>query len=145
MAIAASKYVSITSAIGGTGGAAQRDLIGRLFTTNELVPTSDVLEFTTLTDVGEYFGTSSVEYLRAQFYFGWVSKQITSARKISFARWADVATAPQIFGVEATYALATFTGDFGLSRAITVYPRIIAPASPNSALPTSRNSSASAA
>lgn len=98
MAIAFSKYIDITSGVGGGAGVRQRDLILRIYTTNELVATGHVLEFTDLESVGTYFGTTSEEYKRASFYFGWISKNITKANKISFARWADVATKPQIFG-----------------------------------------------
>jgi hypothetical protein len=33
------------------------------------------------TDVGTYFGTTSPEYLRAVFYFGFISKLITAPKK----------------------------------------------------------------
>jgi hypothetical protein len=92
------KYVDITSGVGAGAGVRLRDLIGRLFTTNELVPTKSLVEFTTVEEVGDYFGTSSEEYKRAQFYFSFISKSITRAKRIAFARWADVATAPQVFG-----------------------------------------------
>jgi hypothetical protein len=109
MPISFTKYVDITSGVGGATAVRQRDLIGRIFTTNPLVPTKTVVEFDTLEDVGTYFGTSSNEYLRARFYFGWISKNITRPRKLSFGRWADAATAPQIFGKTASYALGQFT------------------------------------
>lgn len=119
MAIDISRYVQITSGVGAAGGAATRELIGRFITQNPLVPTGTILEFTSADDVGSYFGTTSTEYLRAAFYFGWVSKSIAAAQRISFARWANVATGSQIFGKPATYALATFTaisaGDYTLT------------------------------
>lgn len=106
MAIAFTKYVDITSGVGAGAGVRLRDLIGRLFTTNELVPTKTIVEFTKIEEVGEYFGTSSEEYARAQFYFSFISKSITRAKRIAFARWADTATAPQIFGNKQTFSLA---------------------------------------
>lgn len=119
MAISFKKYVDIVSGVGGNAAARQRDLIGRLFTTNHLVPTGTTIEFDTLSDVLTYFGSISEEYKRAAFYFGWVSKNITTAKKISFARWADVAVAPTIYGVVKTQALASFTsitaGTFSLT------------------------------
>ncbi|OWK36901.1 Phage protein [Fimbriiglobus ruber] len=60
--------------------------------------------------MGTYFGTGSEEYARAEFYFGWVSKNITAPQQISFWFWNDdVATADLIYGASGTYALATFT------------------------------------
>jgi hypothetical protein len=90
MAISFTKYVDITSGVGGGAGVRQRDLIGRIFTTNVALAVDTIVEMTTLADVGTLFGTTSEEYKRASFYFGWVSKNITSPSKISFARWDDV-------------------------------------------------------
>lgn len=109
MAISFQKYVDIVSGVGGATQVALRELIGRIFTVNTLLPTGSYIEFTDLASVGDYFGTTSEEYLRATFYFAWVSKQITNAKKISFARWADEDTAPLIFGASDDYLLADFT------------------------------------
>ena len=98
MAISFDRYVRITSGVGAGAAVRRRELIARFFTTAAIAPTSTVLEFTSVNDVGEYFGTTSPEFLRAQFYFGFVSKNITRPRRISFARWAMAATAPQVFG-----------------------------------------------
>jgi len=108
MAISLKKYINITSGVGGATQVSERELILRLMTTNELVPTGDALEFTSSADVGTYFGTESEEYSRAVFYFGWVSKAITSPRKLSFGRWADADTAPQVFGGSKEFSLADF-------------------------------------
>ncbi len=83
------KYVNITSGVGGGAGVAQRSFAGRLFTTNSLLSTGQVKEFTTLADVGTFFGTTSGEYLRAEFYFGYVSKNITSPQMLSFSMWTN--------------------------------------------------------
>jgi hypothetical protein len=111
--------VNITSGVGAPAVVATRELIGRLFTTNPLLPTESNIEFTTLQQVGAYFGTSSVEYLRAAFYFGFISKNITSPDKISFARWANANTAPEIFGAPLTATLSQFqaisTGAFSIT------------------------------
>lgn len=107
MAISFTRYVDITSGVGGGAGVRQRDLIGRIFSTNELIPTKSLIEFDNADDVLTYFGAGSEEYDRAAFYFGWISKNITKARKLAFARWADVATAPQVFGKPANYSLTT--------------------------------------
>jgi hypothetical protein len=109
MAISFTKYVNIVSGVGGGAGVRQRDLIGRLFSTNNLIPTNTLIEFTTLEDVGTYFGTTSAEYLRASFYFGWVSKNITAAKKISYARWVDANVEPMIFGNIQTQSVSAYT------------------------------------
>lgn len=109
MAISFRKYIDITSGVGGNGAVRLRDLIGRIFTTNPLVPTDVIVEMTTPEDVGNYFGFSSEEYLRAVFYFAWVSKNIKRAKKISFAKWSNVATAPRIYGAKGDQALASWT------------------------------------
>lgn len=109
MAITLTKYVDITSGVGGAPQAAARELIGRLFTDNPLVPTSSIVEMTTLGDVGTYFGTDSQEYKRAVFYFGWVSKLITSPQKISFARWVKADVAPLIYSAVRDYSVDDFS------------------------------------
>lgn len=119
MAISLNRYVDIISAVGAATQVANRDFIGRLFTTNPLLPTASLAEFDTADEVGDYFGTDSDEYARAQFYFDWISKNATAADKISFARWADEDAAPTIYGAVKTQALATYTaisnGSFGLT------------------------------
>ncbi len=108
MAIRFTKYVDITSGVGAAAGVRRRDLIGRFFTTNALLPPKAVVEFDNADDVGRYFGTASEEYARASFYFSWISKNITRAQKISYARWVDAATAPMIFGGTITTPLSQF-------------------------------------
>lgn len=110
MPIGFSQYIQITSGVGGQSVVPQRDLITRIFTTNPLVPTGGYKEFSSASDVGDYFGNDSEEYLRAAFYFAWVSKNITQANKISYARWVDEAVAPRIYGDEGvTQALGSWT------------------------------------
>lgn len=123
MPIPFTKYVDITSGVGGNNAVRQRDLITRIFTENSLVPSSGFVEFEDIDAVGEYFGTTSEEYKRALFYFGWISKNITTPQKISFARWANVNTAPQIFGDQSVaQALGSYTsitaGTFKLTMGI---------------------------
>jgi len=110
MAISFTRYVDITSGVGGGAGVRQRDLIGRLFTANNLVPPASFIEFDNADDVSTYFGSTSEEYARAAFYFGWISKNITKARKIAFARWVDADVAPRIYGVKGAQAVGTYTG-----------------------------------
>lgn len=122
MAIPISQYVDIVSSVGGSAGVPTRNLGGRFFTENALVPitsTNSYVEFSNANAVGEYFGTNSTEYLRAVFYFGWLSKSNNAADLISFARWANVAVGSTIYGVQATYLVSQFTsittGDFTLT------------------------------
>lgn len=103
------RYVDITSGVGGGAGVRLRDLILRAFTNNELLPPAGFAEFADADAVLAYFGATSEEYKRAAWYFGFVSKNITKANKISFARWCDTAVAPKIWGNKTVKALATYT------------------------------------
>ena len=114
MAISQTRYVLITSGVGGAASVANRELIARLMTTNVLVPTNGVLEFgggasAELKNVGIHFGTESQEYKFAQKYFGYVSKDIKQPTKISFARYTPTAVAPQLISTEAPALLTAFT------------------------------------
>lgn len=106
MTISASRYVLITSAVAAGAGVAARELIGRIFSDNPLTPAGAILEFTSAADVGSYYGTTSDEYKRAVFYFGWVSKIATRAKKISFGRWASAAAPARIYGARFAGTLA---------------------------------------
>lgn len=110
MAISQKRYIDITSGVGGQAAASERELIARLMTTNPLAPYGSVMEFTSLDNVGGHFGTTSEEYLFAEKYFGFVSKSITSPKKISFARYATAALAPQMISVITLNSLQSFTG-----------------------------------
>lgn len=98
MAINSDKYVSITSGVAAGITIPERQLIGRLFTINAMLPPGTQLEFTTAAAVGTYFGTASEEYKRAAQYFGWTSKNVTRPQRISFARWVKTAVAPMVYG-----------------------------------------------
>lgn len=119
MAISIRRYVDITSGVGAGASVRQRELITRVFTTNPLVPTASHVEFTSADDVAAYFGSASEEYARAAFYFGWVSKNIRRAKKISFARWVDAACAPVAYGAKGPQSLsvwqATTAGSISLT------------------------------
>lgn len=101
MSINSNKYVQITSGVGGAASVSARELLCRVFTGNELVPTGSVLKFSDADSVGDYFGYDSEEYERASFYKGFISKAITSPGNITFARWAESDTSAQVFGAEA--------------------------------------------
>jgi hypothetical protein len=120
MTISFSRYVEITSGVGGASQVPRRDLIGRIFTQNPLVPTGTQITFTELTDVAGFFGTSSEEYKRASFYFSFISKNIKKANSISFAHWVSADSAPLIFGDKSTKALADYTGINDGSFALTL-------------------------
>jgi hypothetical protein len=120
MSINQNKYVSITSGVGAATVVPTRQLIGRFFTDNILLPPQSFLEFSNTQEVGDYFGFNSNEYLRSVFYFSFVSKNITTPQTISFARWVDTAVAPMIFGVpNPSYAASLFstitTGSMGIT------------------------------
>lgn len=123
MAIPFTKYIDITSGVGGATIVANRELIGRLFTINPLLPSSSVVEFNSAAEVLAYFGSTSEEYKRALFYFSWISKLNTSPAKISFARWVDTDQAPMIFGAPLTATLTALklitNGSFSLTLGAT--------------------------
>ena len=96
MSISQSKYISITSGIGGGQAVSRKELIGRIFSNNILIPTNTVLEFTDATNVSNYFGSNSKEAKVANEYFGWISKSIKKAKKISFFRYLLSGSAPTI-------------------------------------------------
>lgn len=108
MSISIKKYVDITSGVGGNGAVRQRDLIGRLFTTNTKVPVDGLVEITSADDARSYFGSTSEEYLRALFYFSFVSKLIVAPKKLTYARWANAASAPRVYGAKITTTLSQF-------------------------------------
>ena len=109
MSISQSKYVSITSGIGGASATGRKDLILRIFTTNALFPADTILEFATYQDVANYAGSTSTEAKLAAAYFGWVSKQINSPAKISFMKYAlNEATAPTLRSTSELATLATY-------------------------------------
>jgi hypothetical protein len=102
------KYIDITSGVGAGAVVNRRELIGRLFTINPLLPTKTFAEFTEASEVSDYFGVSSEEYLRALWYFSFISKNITRPKKISFARWTNEDVAPEIYGARFTTTLSQF-------------------------------------
>lgn len=108
MSISITEYVDITSGVGAGTTVAQRELITRLFTTNNAIPAGSVVEVTTLADVETLFGTNSDEYRRATKYFGWVSKSVTKAKKISFAHFSETNESPSIRGAAPVTVLATW-------------------------------------
>ena len=102
MAISQNKYVNIISAVGGASNISQRDLMGRVFTANPLVPAGQIIEFTggmvvALENVGSYFGLTSEEYKFAAKYFQ-INKKGMAPQKISFGRYVTEATGAYLYG-----------------------------------------------
>lgn len=120
MAISQKRYVDITSGVGGAAVAAERELIARLITGNQLAPMGAVMEFTSLDNVGLHFGTGSAEYAWAEKYFGFVSKSVTQPKKLSFARTATEAVAPQLISTITASPVVKFTGITDGSMVITM-------------------------
>ena len=92
MAISQSKYINIVSSLGGRSSVNQRELIGRVFTSNYLVPVNRVLEFgggktAAIAAIGEYFGVTSDEYAFANKYFDFSTSANTEPQKLGFARY----------------------------------------------------------
>jgi hypothetical protein len=106
MPIPMSKYVQITSGVGGGSSNAVRQLVGCIFTPSSLVDPLVPLTFEDVADIGNYFGTASEEYLRAVLYFGYISPTIRQPQSLSFARLVRSASPASIFGAKGTYSSA---------------------------------------
>lgn len=100
MSISIKKYVDIASGVGGASSVKLRELILRVFTKNQAVLAGTVVEMTELNDVATKFGTTTEEYGIAAKNLGFVSKNITKAKKISFAALNSTNTvvAPKVVG-----------------------------------------------
>jgi hypothetical protein len=96
------------SGVGAGAAVAQRQLIMRAMTQNNVLPPGLVAQFANASSVGSYFGMQSEEYFRALAYFSFISKSITSPKLISFARWVSAAIAPMIVGDTIAKQLAAF-------------------------------------
>lgn len=107
--ISQSRYINIISGVGGAEAAAARKLIMRVLTANQILPPGIVVEFSNAKAVAAYFGDASEEAKRAQAYFSFISKMITSPSLISFARWVSSNIPPMIVGDGLPKQLASFT------------------------------------
>ena len=105
MSIPMTKYVNITSGVGGNANVATRKLIGCVFTTNAMVDPLLPLFFQSADNVGLYFGTTSEEYLRAVKYFGYISPAIRAPQSIMFARYVKADSPAAIYGVRGSYVI----------------------------------------
>lgn len=108
MAISLQRYVNINSAVGSGTVVPTRLLVCRMFTGNNILPPNTFIQFANAADVGTYFGTTSEEYYRALFYFAWISKNLTSAPAIQFARWVNTDSLPQIFAAPQVQSIANW-------------------------------------
>lgn len=109
MAISQSKYVAITSGVGGASAASRKDLGLRLYTSNPLFPQNTILEYTSAQDVATFAGATSREAQIAAAYFGWVSKTANSPKKISFMGANLNSTAPTLRSTQELSELSAFT------------------------------------
>ena len=107
MTIPLTRYVDITSGIGAGAEVARRDLICRAFTSSVDIPVNRFMEFQDLESVATIFTTNSNEYRRAQFYFGFVSKNTTRPKLISFARWTKTDVFAYVYSGPVTAASLT--------------------------------------
>jgi len=81
-------------AAGGNGLA----LVGLMLTTSTRPPIGSVVSFVSLLDVGNYFGTSSVEYAAAAVYFNGFDNSHIKPGSISFAQYPSTAVAGYLRG-----------------------------------------------
>lgn len=111
MTISLSRYVSISSGLGGGAVATTRALVGRCFTNSQYLSPGTFVSFSDAASVGAYFGVTSEEYYRAVFYFAYSNTSFQRPQSIQFARWVDVACAPMVFSSNsaAPFVLATWT------------------------------------
>lgn len=100
MAISITRYVDITSGLGGGSIVQNRQLVARLFTSNPLLPPQSFISFDSAQEVGSYFGVQSEEYLRAVFYFSWISKNLTKPQSIQYASYEPNAVPPTIIPLQ---------------------------------------------
>lgn len=98
MSISITRYVNITSGVGGAATFGARDLILRIFTANPAVPPKSVLTVDVIEDMLKLFAENSDEYKIGVKYLGFVSKLITRPQRLSIVRWTKTAAAPMIFG-----------------------------------------------
>lgn len=95
MAIDITRYVNITSGVGGGAAVRERDFSALVFTTDERVPTQTVVSFTSADEVERYFrGVSSKLPRLASDYFGYISPSISSPQRLLVARWVGFTDSP---------------------------------------------------
>lgn len=114
MPISQSKYVDIQSGINRTQLAREKELIARIFTTNDVVAKQEVLEFDNTEDIIKLFGAEADETKIATKYFSFINKYSRSPKKISFARDFSAGFSSYTKAQKTSAPLASFTSmDFG--------------------------------
>lgn len=107
MTISQTKYIDITSGVGGEATASRRELIGRVISSNPKIPVNGILEFNA-DNAAAYFGNSP-EGVFAAKYFAFISKSGIQANKISFARYAgSEGVAPYIMSTKSFSGVSAF-------------------------------------
>jgi hypothetical protein len=107
MSIRFSKFVDITSVVGGASQVAQRQWCGRRFTTDPRVGPGSILQFPGQPDVSDFFGSSSEPAVRAGSYFPYVSPLGVQPTALQYARFVDADQPATIFGETGIPVLAT--------------------------------------
>lgn len=107
MSISITRYVSITSGVIGASSVAQRELIGRRFTSDPRVPV-DAIVTVDSDGAADYFGASAAETVFANQYFGYISPAPASqARSLQFAAYSPTAREPRIYGARRSYLIGS--------------------------------------
>lgn len=104
MAISINNIINVTTSV-ISGAIAQPQLITNFLTENVLVPagdTNNVLSLTTLSAVGNYFGTTSDEYAVATNYFLGYDNSSKKPNQILFSRYVQSATSAYMFSQQIT-------------------------------------------
>lgn len=110
MPISQSKYVDIQSGINRIQLAREKELIARIFTTNEVVAKQEVLEFEDIKDIINLFGAEADETKIATKYFSFVNKYARKPKKISFARNFAEGFSGYVLGTEQSAPLSVYKG-----------------------------------
>lgn len=109
MAVASSTYIPVTSEV-ETLVSSQKVFAGISLTANTTIPTTDILQkFTSLAEVGTYFGTSSTEYTVASKYFAAAKSSNLRPPYIYFGKYIVVAIAPYLNSSKNTNTAALLT------------------------------------
>lgn len=95
--IPASALVNVTPSVIAAGGTAL-DLNGLLLTNSGLVPIGTVQSFSSADDVGDFFGPTSDEYLRAAVYFSGFDNSNVKPGALLFAQYAAAPVAGYLRG-----------------------------------------------
>ncbi|RIQ51056.1 DUF3383 domain-containing protein [Bordetella avium] len=108
MSIKMSRYVRIISSVSGANAVAQRQLVGRRFTTDPRVPVGKIVSVKP-GGAEDYFGSGSPEAAFALQYFSYISPAPASqAPELQFAAYPDVARPGRVYGYRSATTLQEF-------------------------------------